>query len=39
MKHTIKTVLNPEELPIERRPGDVSKELKKANKQLNDRKK
>ena len=33
------TGLNPEDLPIERRLGDVSKELKKANKQLNDKKK
>lgn len=32
------TGLNPEELPIERRLGDVSKELKKANKQLNEKK-
>jgi DNA-damage-inducible protein D len=30
---------NPEDLPIERRLGDVSKELKKANKQLNSKKK
>jgi len=33
------TGLNPEQLPIERRLGDVTKELKKANKQLNDKKK
>lgn len=33
------TGLNPEDLPVERRLGDVSKELKKANKQLNSKKK
>lgn len=32
------TGLNPEQLPLERRLGDVSKELKKANKQLNGKK-
>jgi DNA-damage-inducible protein D len=32
------TGLNPEQLPVERRLGDVSKELKKANKQLNKKK-
>lgn len=33
------TGLNPEDLPTERRLGDVSKELKKANKQLNNKNK
>lgn len=32
------TGLNPEDLPIERRLGDVSKELKRTNKQLNKKK-
>ncbi|MCJ8209423.1 hypothetical protein MUY27_06860 [Mucilaginibacter sp. RS28] len=33
------TGLNPEDLPVERRLGDVTKELKRANKQLNNKKK